>query len=234
MLGTTACWAETDTLFDSFNVVNLLIRVPVVLLALTVHEFCHGYFAYRMGDPTAHLQGRCTLNPLKHLDPLGTICLMFAPIGWAKPVPINPLNFRDRRKGILVSTAAGPVSNLAQAVVFALLLRAVHFAIQMPVFNTQQTQQFLGIVFVMCVMAVFINVGLAVFNCLPLFPLDGFHVTLQLMRPQTQERFAQTAHYGPFVILALVVLGSVGGVSILGGLIGPPADFILKYVGGLN
>src|SRR5690242_12736966 len=103
----------------------MMLRIPVVLLALTVHEFCHAYFALQMGDPTAYRLGRCSLNPLRHLDPLGTICLMFAPIGWAKPVPIDPRNFRNWRQGVLVSIAAGPISNLIQALVFALLLRGV-------------------------------------------------------------------------------------------------------------
>ena len=97
-------------MLQNIDPVDLMIRVPVILLALTVHEFCHAYFAYRMGDPTAYRLGRCSLNPLRHLEPLGTICLLFAPIGWAKPVPIIPINFRDPRKGMLVATAAGPLN----------------------------------------------------------------------------------------------------------------------------
>lgn len=220
-------------MFD-LDPVNLLIRVPVVLLALTVHEFSHGYFAYRMGDPTAYRMGRLTLNPIKHLDPLGTICLMFAPIGWAKPVPINPLNFHDRRKGILVATAAGPASNLVQAIVFALLMRAVvslaggieHAlgADADPRFQALAMISFMGVL---------VNVGLAVFNCLPFYPLDGFHITLQLMRPESQEKFVETSRYGPFLILGLVLLGSLGDVSILMYLIRPPVNLILRHVAGV-
>ena len=216
-----------------FDPVNLLIRVPIVLLALTVHEFCHGYFAYRMGDPTAYRAGRLTLNPIKHLDPLGTICLMFAPIGWAKPVPINPLNFHDRRKGILVSTIAGPASNLVQAIVFALILRGVLHALP-NVARDSQGGQFLNTVFLMCFIAVLINVGLAVFNCLPLYPLDGFHITAQLMRPETRQSFIATARFGPFAILGLVMIGNFGKVNILGHLIFPPAKIILMYAGGMS
>jgi Zn-dependent protease len=220
---------------DLFNPVELLIRVPVVLLALTVHEFCHGYFAYRMGDPTAHRMGRLTLNPIAHLDPLGTICLMFAPIGWAKPVPINPLNFHDHRKGILVSTAAGPASNLAQAILFALLLRALmRFGGSiMPGLGTQAVNA-IQAVGMLCFFGVLINVGLAVFNCLPLYPLDGFHITLQLIRPESQEQFAETRPYGPFVILALVLLGNLGDFDILRYLIAPPANLIFRYVAGVG
>lgn len=210
-----------------------MIRVPVILLALTVHEFSHAYFALRMGDPTAYRLGRCTLNPLKHLDFLGTLCLLFAPIGWAKPVPVNPMNFRDRRKGIIVSTAAGPLSNLAQAIVFALLLRGTsYFAGYLP--DTPQSEHFLDAATHMFLLGVLVNVGLAVFNFLPLFPLDGFHVSLQFMRPETQQRFAQTAMYGPFVILGIVLLGNHTDVDFLGQIIGPAATFLLRHVAGLN
>jgi len=219
-----------------FDPVNLLIRVPIVLLALTVHEFCHGYFAYRMGDPTAYRAGRLTLNPIRHLDPLGTICLMFAWIGWAKPVPINPLNFRDRRKGILVSTAAGPASNLVQAIVFGLILRGV-LAVSPPSHGewfSFVAGDFWSVVRMLCLFGVLINVALAVFNCLPLYPLDGFHITHQLMRPESRQRFAQTATYGPFVILGIVVMQNVLGLDILGKLIWPGAGLILTYVAGIG
>jgi len=220
---------------NQIDPIQLLIRVPVVLLALTVHEFCHAYFAYRMGDPTAMRLGRCSLNPIRHLDPLGTLCLMFAPIGWAKPVPINPINFTDYRKGVLVSTAAGPGSNLVQALLFALVLRGLIFAAhRVGSSASAQTGQVFEVITVMVFLGVLVNVGLAVFNCLPLYPLDGFHITLQLMRPESQERFAQTAHYGPFVILGIVVIENAAKVDILGGLIKPPTLFILKHVAGVS
>ena len=215
------------------NPINLLVRVPIVLLALTVHEFAHAYSAYRMGDPTAYRQGRLSLNPLKHLDPLGAICLMFAPIGWAKPVPINPLNFRDRRRGILVSTAAGPISNLAQAVLFALLLRlVVLFGGSLGGLLGDRGETAYAALVLLGFVAVIINVGLAVFNCLPLYPLDGFHIALQLMRPESQGRFAQTAPLGPYAILALVLVGSVGHVHVLNALVTPPAKVLLVYLAG--
>jgi Zn-dependent protease len=215
-------------IFGNINVVELLIRVPVVLLALTVHEFCHAYFAYRMGDPTAARLGRLSLNPLRHLDPLGTICLMFAPIGWAKPVPVNPLNFHDRRKGELVCTAAGPGSNLVQAIVFGLIIRAViHFgqdSLDNPVVHALLMVSLAGVL---------INTGLAVFNCLPLYPLDGFHITLNLLKPPGQQQFEETMRFGPFVIIGLVMLGNLAKVPILTTLIRPPTSFILRFVAGL-
>jgi len=212
-----------------------MIRVPVVLLALTVHEFCHAYFALRMGDPTACRLGRCTLNPLKHLDPLGTICLMFAPIGWAKPVPINPLNFHDWKKGVIVSTAAGPLSNAAQALLFALLLRGLnHLFHVMPNNLPANVMQFLSLMYTMFIVAVVVNVGLAVFNCLPLYPLDGFHIMGQLMRPEEQRRFYEFARFGPMIVLGLVLLGNwKPELDIISRLIRPPTMFMLGRVAGL-
>lgn len=218
-----------------YDPIILAIRLPIVLLALTIHELCHGYFAYRMGDPTAYMQGRLTLNPLKHLDPLGTICLIFGPIGWAKPVPINVLNFRDRRKGILVSTAAGPLSNLAQAVLFALALRAIIYVAQVSdAMGQPQVAQFVEVACIMCVMAVFVNVCLAMFNALPLHPLDGFHVTMQLLRPELRQRFAETRPFGIFAIIGIILVERMTDIDILGRLFNPPVNFILKYVAGFD
>lgn len=212
--------------------VDLMIRVPVVLLALTVHEFSHAYFALRMGDPTAYRMGRVSLNPLRHLEPLGTICLLFAPIGWAKPVPINSMNFHDRRKGIILSTAAGPLSNVAQAVVFALLLRGLLHS--NGVLADARADDFLRAAYMMCSVGIVINVGLAVFNCIPLYPLDGFHIVGQLMPPASQQRFMETARFGPMAILGLILAEHFTEVDLLTRLIWRPAQFIFENVAGVG
>jgi Zn-dependent protease len=185
-----------------------------------------------MGDPTAYRLGRCSLNPLRHLEPLGTNCLLFAPIGWAKPVPVNPLNFHDPRKGDLVTSIAGPASNLAQAVIFGLLLRltntyASHFI------GTEQ-EIMLDVVWEFLATGILVNMGLAIFNMIPLFPLDGFHVILQLTRPERQQQLLETQRFGPFVILGIVLLGHFGNVDILGRIIWPPTHFIFSFVAGLD
>ena len=94
---------------------NAIYLLPAIAISLSVHELCHGYTAYRLGDPTAKSQGRLTLNPLAHMDPLGTLCLLLLGFGWAKPVPVNPMYFRDRRKGMALTSAAGPAANLVLA-----------------------------------------------------------------------------------------------------------------------
>lgn len=216
----------------NIELVDLLLRVPIILLALTVHEFAHAYSALRMGDPTAYRLGRCSLNPLRHLDPLGTICLLFAPIGWAKPVPVNPLNFHDLRKGDIIVSAAGPLSNLAQALVFALLLRAV-YTWGHTLADTGRGRDLLMTLSAFCWLGVQINIGLAIFNLLPLFPLDGFHIVAQLQSPGKAARFQESAAIGPFVILGLVLIGNFTNVNVLGSLIGPPFNFLLTHVAGI-
>jgi Zn-dependent protease len=207
---------------------ELLIRMPAVLLALTVHEFAHAWSAYRLGDPTAYDQGRCTLNPLQHLEPLGTLCLMFAPIGWAKPVPVNPLNFRRPGRDDLLVSAAGPISNAAQALGFALLLRILVW-LSLPLGDL--ASPLYGFLFV----AIEVNVCLAVFNMLPLFPLDGFHVTLHLLPKWSQTRFADTRPYGLLIILGLVLLPRLtkGQFDLLRTILWRPLRFVLEYVAGL-
>lgn len=211
---------------------ELLIRMPVVLLALTVHEFSHAYVAYRMGDPTALRAGRCTLNPLAHLDLIGTICIMFGPIGWAKPVPVNPYNFRRPLRDEMIVSAAGPVSNVIQAVAFALLLRML---VQQDLFGGTLGREARVILVTMAYVGVLVNCGLAVFNMLPVFPLDGFHVVRFFLGPANRRSLDQTAPYGNYVILALVLLPFLtrGRISPLSAVIRYPVQVVLTYVAGL-
>ena len=163
--------------------------IPAVLISLSFHELCHGYVAWRLGDPTAKDAGRLTLNPLAHMDPLGTLCMLIFRFGWAKPVPVNVMYFKDRKKGMAITAAAGPISNLLLAFVcLALFVPALVY-----VGSTVVGGYFTNFLYIM----VMINVGLAVFNLLPISPLDGSkilyavlpnHIYFSIMR---YERYFQ-------------------------------------------
>jgi len=196
-----------------------------------VHEFAHAFSAYRLGDPTAFRLGRCSLNPLAHLDPIGSLCLLFAPIGWAKPVPVNPMNLRNPRRDDILISAAGPASNLLQAFLYALLLRAV-------VGGEEGLEAAIGghgftAAYLFCYFGVWINVGLAVFNLIPVYPLDGFHVVGNLAKGESQQRFFEMARFGPFIIVALVFLSGTR-VDPLGRVMAPFLRFFLGWVAGLR
>jgi len=200
---------------DEEFVRGLILRLPVVLFALTVHEFMHGWVAHKCGDDTALDAGRLTLNPLPHLDFLGTLCLMFAPIGWAKPVPVNPANFayETRRRDEILVSGAGVAANFAMGVGFALLIRFLA-----PTLATGGDVA--AIVFQILFFGALINFGLAIFNLLPIPPLDGSHILENLLPLNAAIRFREFRRYGIFLLVGFVLLSrSVGratGVSILG------------------
>jgi Zn-dependent protease len=220
--------------FDTNHLVmNLLVRMPVILLALTVHEFAHAYSAWRLGDPTALRMGRCSLNPLAHLDLMGTICLMFGPIGWAKPVPVNALNFRHPSRDEMIVSVAGPLSNILQAVLWSLLMRLLNSGGMMGGMG-RDGQAMLSILFTMCWLGIMVNCGLAVFNMLPVFPLDGFHVTRYFLSRDHQAVLDRTAQYGTYIVLGLVLMPYLfRGFSPLSTIISYPVGFMLTYVAGV-
>ncbi|MCP8968000.1 site-2 protease family protein [Ectobacillus ponti] len=180
-------------------------ELPLVALALviafSVHEFAHAYVAYKFGDPTAKQQGRLTLSPLKHLDPIGTLAILLLGFGWARPVPVNPYFFKKPRlAGILVSVA-GPLSNLVLAALgfiiwYAMLRFGVADAVPQSVADT--LHQFFSIF-------VNLNIVLLVFNLLPLPPLDGYRILEDLMPMGVRAKMTQYENYGAIVFLILVI-----------------------------
>jgi len=184
---------------------QLIILAPPFLFALTLHELAHGYVAWRLGDPTAKNEGRLTLNPLKHLDPLGVIAFIIMKIGWAKPVPVNPGYFKDPRKGMLLVALAGPAANIVLAIVSAILVK---FLIQLSFIPMFALKPVVG----MLAASVWINIMLAVFNCLPIPPLDGSKVLMGILPPEAARSYARLEPFGFILLLILFYAGLLNKV----------------------
>ena len=206
------------------NPVEFLLLVPPLLFALTVHEWSHGYAAMRLGDPTARLLGRLTLNPLAHLDPLGTILLLLPPhFGWAKPVPVDVRYLSHPRRDMMWIALAGPISNVLLAIAFGTALRVL------PLGEMQGSGPMGSAGVYMLAMSVQLNLLLAAFNMIPIFPLDGSRVLTGLLPPVQAERYRAFDAYGPMLLLGLVLVGSISGVSIIGIIVSP----FVRTVGSL-
>jgi Zn-dependent protease len=190
--------------FQSF-LHRIILVAPPILLALTVHECAHAWVAYRMGDPTAKMLGRITLNPIKHLDPFGTIALFLSGMfGWAKPVPINPRNFRNISKGMMWVALAGPLANVTLAVVSSLVYKL--FLLAAPVMLESMPGIFSPL-FLMVKFSILINISLAVFNMIPIPPLDGSKVLANLLPPDKAFAFSRIEPYGFFILILLIMSG---------------------------
>ncbi|MCL2458430.1 MAG: site-2 protease family protein [Desulfobulbus sp.] len=185
---------------------QLLITLPPLLFALTVHELAHGYVAWRLGDPTAKNLGRLTLNPLKHLDPLGVLAFIIMKIGWAKPVPVNPRYFKQPQRDMLLVALAGPAANVGLAVASAALAHLfVALRFLLPFFILQPLVAMLAA-------SVWINIMLAVFNCLPIPPLDGSKVLMGVLPPDAARSYAKLEPFGLILLLVLFYTGVIGTV----------------------
>ncbi len=180
---------------------DLLLSLPAVLWAITFHEFCHGYAAYRLGDPTAARMGRLTLNPLAHLDPVGALMLLVFRFGWAKPVPIEPRHFRFPKRDIIIVSLAGSAGNFLTALACGLLVKVFPG----PFITIPALGRFI-------VLMVLINLGLGVFNLIPIPPLDGSKILYVLLPPSWLRGFFWLERYGFFVLMILLVLGVVQSV----------------------
>ena len=177
-------------------IISLLLSLPIVLIALCVHETAHGFAAYKLGDPTARNLGRLTLNPIKHLDPIGFLCMVLFGFGWAKPVPINTRYFKKPKRDMALTGLAGPVSNLLLALLFAILLR---LAIQYGFYLFNGTVY--SVVQIFLILGVRMNITLAVFNLLPIPPLDGSRIFLVLL---PTDLYFKIMRYERYIYIALL------------------------------
>jgi Zn-dependent protease len=209
-----------------------LVAVAIFLLVgFPVHEFSHALAAYRLGDGTAKLFGRLTLNPLVHLDPYGSLLLVASAvlggfiIGWAKPTPVNPSMLRGGRRAEAWVAAAGPVSNLVMAILAAVALRLI---VALGVASNDAVLFVANVVY----MFIFINVALFIFNLIPIPPLDGSKVMFSLMNPATVWRIRPTLEQWGFLILIVVMIIPLNGVSIGGRVIGPLLNGLVSVLVG--
>lgn len=186
---------------------KLSIMLVPGLFAITCHEVSHGYIAWRYGDPTARMLGRLTLNPLKHIDIIGTLMIVFIGIGWAKPVPVVYENLRNPKRDMIWVAAAGPITNILLAIVSAVLLRAL-IAIGNPA-GVSQLAMVVEPVVLMLAFSVYINLLLAIFNMIPLPPLDGGRVLTGLLPYRQANALARIEPYGMIIIIGLVFFTNI-------------------------
>ena len=186
---------------------------PPLLFALTFHEFAHGFIAYRLGDPTARDAGRLTLNPLKHLDPLGTIAFFFIKFGWAKPVPVNPSYFQNPKKDMLWVALAGPLTNLALAVISAILTKGIWLLATILPYSSA-TEAILVPLNSMLIASVWINLVLCIFNFLPIPPLDGSRILMGLLPNNLALSYMRIERFGFIIIIVLAFSGVLSKVIV--------------------
>ncbi len=208
---------------------SLLLAVPAILIALTFHEFAHAYVAYRLGDPTAKHMGRLTLNPLAHLDPMGTIMIFLIHFGWAKPVPVDPRYLGNPKRDLMWISAAGPLMNMTLALASGILIRIFLAA----GFGYGQAGGTTNIIFQMLYFSLYINLALAFFNLLPIPPLDGSKILAGIL----PNRYANTLYMietkGPMVLFGIIMFGWVTGFHVLGVVIGPFIQFFSGVFAGV-
>lgn len=204
-----------------------LISLPVLLMAFSVHEMSHGYVAYKLGDPTARNLGRLTLNPIKHIDPIGFICMMIFHVGWAKPVPINTRYFKNPKRDMALTGAAGPLSNLALALIHLIVLRIIMFFVT-PAFTAEAGETLFGIVnstmaggtykaslgftavsivIYLLYLGIMLNVSLAIFNLIPIPPFDGSRIFYAFL---PQKLYFGVMKYERIIMIVMMVLFFTG------------------------
>ena len=197
-------------MFGNINLQDIIIRTIAVLVAIIPHEMAHGYAAYLCGDETAKNDGRLSLNPLHHLDPIGTICLIFFKFGWAKPVMINPNNFRDRKKGTFFVSIAGVLTNFILAIISVIIMK--HISLN-------------DFVFELLMNIFWFNIVLGVFNLIPIPPLDGSKLLFSFLPPKYEYFLIKYEKYGYIILLLLIMSNNLDKILI------PMVNFMINLIG---
>ena len=199
---------------------SILYTLPAVLIALTFHEFAHAYVAYKNGDPTARNLGRMTLNPLAHLDVWGFVCMLLVGFGWAKPVPVNPNNYRNYKKGELTVSLAGVTMNLIIGIIGALASAITRYVATNNGYYDYDIVNGIGVagkIYFIFLYLCKINCALMVFNLIPIYPLDGYHVFEVLLgRVISPGVFEFLRKYGQMILLIVIFVGNRSGFSLVG------------------
>jgi Zn-dependent protease len=203
-------------------------RILVLLISLTFHEFAHAWMAVKFGDDTPRCAGRLTLNPFKHLDPIGSLMLLVVGFGWAKPVPVNPYTLKRKNPAALMYVAlSGPLSNFILAVLAAIPLR---FGWVEPV---SASSSILPSLFEFLLYFMFINLGLMLFNLLPIPPLDGEQVLAFFLPGKLAYFYEQIRPYGSFILLGLIVIGQISGFNLISMILQPAMNGIATFLLGV-
>ena len=201
-------------LLNGLGLKEILLRLPIIFIAITVHEYAHGYAALKMGDPTAKLSGRLSMNPLAHMDIVGALSMLIFGFGWAKPVPINPNNFKNHKKGTVIVSLAGPISNL-----FLAFLGSVLYGIFRRIGFGNFSSQFSEIFYGLLAQLILLNVCFGIFNLVPFPPLDGAKIVGAFLPYKTYFKIMQYERYAFPIVIVLMYLGIFD--KILGVLITP-------------
>lgn len=201
------------------NPLSFVFYLASLIIALTIHEFAHAWMADRLGDPTAKLQGRLSLNPLVHIDPLGALFLVIAGFGWGKPVQFDPFNLKNPRQDAAKIALAGPLSNIALAVVLSLVLR---------LFILFKLSNLFVIGLIILQPLIVLNIILGLFNFIPIFPLDGYNIVGGLLSRERAREWEGLRRYGFFFLILLII--PFNGSSMLSAFLQPAASFLIKLL----
>ena len=218
--------------FQKHDLIVFLMWIPIILLSLSIHESAHAYIAYKLGDPTARNFGRCTMNPISHIDPMGFLSMLIIGFGWAKPVPINSRNFEKPKKGLALSALAGPVSNLLLAIIMAFLL-AVTETVYIFALKTMNETLYMVFYYIETFFfyGVWLNVSLAIFNFLPIPPLDGSKILGLVLPPKVYFKYLQYERYTGIAFAVIVIVLGYMNISLISWIVAPVTSWIISTVG---